>query len=110
VLTSVSDLVLGIFAGDGLDAVGVASRLADAAPLKRVLPIVTDFGAALEGAIVCASEGWVPNDARRQGRNARRFEMKVMFFRCSSQRRQRASGGKKKCSSRRAVAVGCRVV
>jgi hypothetical protein len=51
-LTSVSDLVLGIFAVVGFDAVGVASRLAEGAPLKRVLPIVMDFGAALEGAIV----------------------------------------------------------
>jgi hypothetical protein len=52
-LTSVSDLVLGIFVGVGFDAVGVTSRLADGAPLKCVLPIVTDFGVALEGAIVC---------------------------------------------------------
>lgn len=51
--SSVSDLVLGIFAGVGFDAVGVASRLAEGAPLKRVLPIVMDFGVALEGAIVC---------------------------------------------------------
>jgi hypothetical protein len=51
--TSASLLILGNFAGDILVAVGVASRLADAFPTKRVLPIVTDFGAALEGAIVC---------------------------------------------------------
>ena len=53
-LTSLSDLTLGIFAGDAFDAVGVASRLADAVPPKRVpiFPIVIDFGVALEGAIV----------------------------------------------------------
>lgn len=50
--TPVSDLVLGIFPGDGFDAVGVASRLADAVPLKRVFPNVTDVEGALEGAIV----------------------------------------------------------
>jgi hypothetical protein len=51
-LTSVSGLVLGIFPGDGFEAVGVASRLADAVPLKRVFPNVTDVEGTLEGAIV----------------------------------------------------------
>lgn len=73
--TSASPLV-AIAAGAGFGAVGVASRLVDVLPPNRVpfLPIVTDFGAVVEGAIVnlCENESWVP--ARQQGRHARRSE------------------------------------
>jgi hypothetical protein len=49
----VSDLVLGIFADGGFDAVGVASRLADTVPPIRVFPkVMVELGVALEGAIV----------------------------------------------------------
>jgi hypothetical protein len=73
--TSASPLI-AIAAGDGFGAVGVASRLVDVLLLNLVLffPIVTDFGAAVEGAIVNLreNESWVP--AWLQGRHARRSE------------------------------------